>query len=537
MPLLEAPIPGVVYLATPDANPFESLLAFYVGIEDPARGIVAKFAGQVDADPRTGQLVATVEDGPQLPLEEIRLSLKQGPHALLRTPPGCGEYATEAELTPYSAPESPVSVENAFSIGSAPLGGCDRPNAPSFDAGTISPIAGEYSPVIVNLSRPDGSQEFGSVTLSLPQGLSAKLAGIPYCSGDALATAQRKAGREERADPSCPPASHLGEVVVGAGAGPSPYYVHGDAYLAGPYKGAPISVAIIIPAIAGPFDLGTVVTRTALYVDPVTAQVTAKTDPLPTVVRGIVLDVRAIQIRLDRPEFSLNPTSCDPRSLDATVLSASGATADLSSRFQVADCAVRGFRPRVAVHLRGNGRRNGHPALRAVVVARGGDANLGRVAVAVPQGTLIDLFHLRGICSRDQFAARSCPASSVVGSATVWSPLLDQALHGSVQLVETSGRYPALSVELNGQVQILLRGTVATPWGKVRVTLDRLPDIPFSRLRLDLAGGSRGLLANSVGLCARPPRAGVALVAQDGVHRHFHPRVAVACGGRGAGRR
>ena len=536
-PLLEAPLRGVVYLAKPYDNPFESLLAFYVGFDDREHGIVAKFAGQIEADPRTGQLVASVEEGPQLPIEEIRLSLKQGPHAMLRTPLTCGEYKTKSELTPYSAPESPVRFEDAFSIESSPQGGCGPPSAPSFDAGTVAPIAGWYSPFVMNLRRPDGSQEFSAVTLALPPGLSARLAGMLYCSVDALAAAERRAGAEEQANPSCPAASHLGQVIVGAGAGPSPYYLHGDAYLAGPYKGAPISVAIITPAIAGPFDLGTVVIRAALHVDPETAQVTAVTDPLPTALRGIALDVRAIQVRLDRPEFTLNPTSCDPRSLDATAISASGARADLSSRFQVAGCALHGFRPRIVVRLRGSGRRNGHPALRAVVVARRGDANLGRVAFSVPPSTLIDLFHLRRICTREQFEAGSCPVGSAVGSATAWSPLLDQPLKGSIHLVETSGRYPGLRIELDGQFHILLHGRVSTPWGRVRIAVGSLPDVPLSRFRLDLAGGSRGLLVNSTGLCTHPPRVGVGLVAHNGVRRRLRARVAVACAGRRRGHR
>jgi hypothetical protein len=530
-PLLEGSLRGEIFLADPYDNPFEELFAIYVGIDDHERGIVAKFAAEIEADPRTGQLVAMVDQAPQLPIEGVRLHFKAGAHALMRTPTACARYTTRSELTPYSAPASPVSLDNSFSVDATPFGGCGRPSALSFDGGTIAPIAGWYSPVVLSLSRSDGSQEVRSLNLSLPEGLSAKLAGVLYCPGAALLAAERRDGRAERADPSCPPSSRLGEVVVGAGAGPSPYYVRGDAYLAGPYRGTPISAAIVIPAIAGPFDLGTVVNRTALHVDPATAQITAEGDPLPTILRGVPLNLRSIQVKLDRPEFSLNPTSCAPRSLAATAMSPSGAAVKLSSRFQVGACRVRGFRPKAVIRLRGNARRNGHPALR-VEVARGGGANLGRVAVAIRAGTLIDLFHLRGICTRGQLAAGICPASSKVGSAAAWSPLLDQPLTGRVDLVETSGKYPGLRIELDGQVQILLRGRVATPSGKIRVTLDRLPDIPFSRLKLDLAGGKRGLLVNSAGLCGRPLLARVTLLAQDGVRRRLRPRIAVACGNR-----
>jgi hypothetical protein len=532
--LLEAPLPGVLYLADPYDNPFESLLAIYIEVDEPRRGIVAKFAGHVETDPSSGVLVITVNEGPQLPIERIGLDLRQGPHALLRTPPTCGEFRTESELTPYSTPDSPASLEDAFAIESSPQGGCGRPTRPSFDGGTIAPIAAWYSPFVMSLSRPDGSQEFHSVALSLPPGLTANLAVIRSCPNVALAAAVHRDGRDESASPSCPAASDVGDVWVGAGAGPSPYYMRGDVYLAGPFEGAPVSLAFVTPVIAGPFDLGTEVTRAAIHIDPETARVTAQIDPLPTAVRGVVLDVRSIGVRLDRPEFTLNPTSCDPTSLDAAVAPVSGATTAVSSRFQLAECRALGLKYRVRLRLAGGVRRHGHPALRAVVTPRGRGANLRRVAVAVPRGMLIDLLHLRAICSREQFAAESCPAPAAIGSATAWSPLLDRPLQGRVTLVETSGRYPGLGVELHGQVDILLRGAVAARRGRIRIVFDHLPDVPISRVRLDLAGGKRGLVANSGDLlCARPPRAGLTLVSQNGVRRLFRPRVAVTCGGRG----
>ncbi len=529
-PLLEAPLPGVLYLAEPYDNPFESLLAVYIEVDEPQRGIVAKFAGHVETDPSSGLLVITVNEGPQLPIERIGLDLRQGPHALLRTPPACGEFRTESELTPYSTPDSPAGLEDAFAIESSPQGGCGRPTRPSFDGGTIAPIAAGYSPFVMSLSRPDGSQEFHSVTLSLPPGLTAKLADIRSCPNDALSAAAHRDGSDELADPSCPAASDVGDVWVGAGAGVSPYYMRGDVYLAGPFKGAPVSLAFVTPVIAGPFDLGTEVTRAALHVDPETARVTAQIDPLPTAVRGVALDVRSIQVRLDRPEFTLNPTSCDPTSLDATVAPVSGAATAVSSRFQLAECRALGLKYGVRLRLTGSVRRHGHPALRAVVRPRAQDANLRRVAVAVPRSMLIDLLHLRAICNREQFAAESCPAPAAIGSATVWSPLLDRPLQGRVTLVETSGKYPGLGVELHGQVDILLRGAVAARRGKVRIVFDHLPDVPISRVALALAGGKRGLAVNSNGLCARAQRAGVTLVSQGGAHRWFGTRLSVPCG-------
>jgi hypothetical protein len=532
-PMLEAPLSGVLYLADPYDNPFESLLAIYIEVDEPQRGIVAKFAGHVEIDPSSGLLVITVNGGPQLPIQRIGLDLRQGPHALLRTPPICGEFRTESELTPYATPSSPVDLEDSFAVESSPQGGCGRPSPRSLDAGTISPIAAGYSPFVLSLRRPDGSEEFHSVALSLPPGLTAKLAGIRSCPSTALVAAVHRGGSEESANPSCPADSDVGDVWVGAGAGPSPYYMRGDAYLAGPFKGAPFSLAFVTPVIAGPFDLGTEVTRAALHVDPETARVTAQIDSLPSAVRGVVLDVRSIEVRLDRHEFTLNPTSCDPTSVDAAIISASGAATAVSSRFQLAECRALGLKYRVRLRLTGGVRRHGHPALRAVVTPRDRGANLRRLAVAVPRGMLIDLLHLRAICNPEQFIAESCPAPAAIGLATVWSPLLDRPLQGRVILVETSGRYPGLGVELHGQVDMLLRGAVSARRGKVRIVFDHLPDVPISRVRLDLAGGKRGLVVNSNGLCARPQRAGVTLVSQGGAHRWFGTRISVPCGSGG----
>ena len=261
--------------------------------------------------PATGQLTTTVTDAPQLPFEHFYLHFKQGPHATLRTP-GCGDYSTTGELTPYSDPGSPVPTSDPWSIDSGPGGNCDQPNAPSFDAGTVTPIAKAFSPFVMHLRRDDATQNFKAVTISPPQGTIAKLAGVAQCSDADLAAAANKSGAGEKAAPSCPANSEVGNVVAGAGAGPSPYYAPGKVYMAGPYKGAPLSLAIITPATAGPFDLGTIVVRTALYIDSKTAQITAVSDPIPAILDGIPTDVRSVDLTLDRDQFTETGTSCDP---------------------------------------------------------------------------------------------------------------------------------------------------------------------------------------------------------------------------------
>ena len=316
--LIDHPLPGAVYLAKPYDNPFKSLLALYITVNDPKTSTVVKLAGKVEVG-ADGQLTTTVSESPQLPFEDFKLDFFGGARAPLRTPATCGEYETTSELTPWSAPESgpPAKRSDAYPMEVGPNGhACphteaQQPNSPTFEAGTESPIAGAFSPFSLHLHREDGSQVFKALNVSLPPGLIGKLAGVGECSDAQLATAAGKSGAEEQASPSCPAASRLGTVSVGAGAGPSPYYVGGTAYLAGPYKGAPLSVAIITPAVAGPFDLGTVVVRSALYVNSETAQISVVSDPIPTILQGIPLDVRAIDVNLDRNQFTLNPTNCE----------------------------------------------------------------------------------------------------------------------------------------------------------------------------------------------------------------------------------
>ncbi len=343
-PLLDHPLPGAVYLANPHENPFGSLLALYIVIEDPISGVIVKLAGKVTPDPVTGQLSASFEENPQVPFEDFHLHFFGGAQGALRTPAICGTYTTTSVLTPYSAPESgpPATPSDSFAIG----GPCshsagEEPNAPRFHVGTESPQAGAFSRLGLKLVREDGSQELKGLEATLPPGLVGKLAGVAECSDAQIAAAEQKSGQAEKASPSCPAASEVGTVDVGAGAGPDPYYVQGKAYLAGPYKGAPLSLAIITPAVAGPFDLGDVVVRSALLVNPETAQITAKSDPIPTILQGIPLDVRSVTVKTSRPNFTLNPTSCNELSFTGSALSALNAAAPLSHSSRSSPCASR----------------------------------------------------------------------------------------------------------------------------------------------------------------------------------------------------
>ncbi len=544
-PLLEHPLPGAVYIASPHDNPFGSLLAIYIAVNDPIAGVIVKLAGEVHPDPQTGQLTTTFKENPQLPFEDFELNFVAGPRAALTTPPMCGEYETTTDLTPWTTPEEEDAHPfDRFQIGSGPGSSpcaqqpSDEPNTPSFSAGTITPLAGKYTPFVLNLKREDGSQRLSAIDAQLPPGLIGKLAGIPYCPEAALAVAGSRSGATELSSPSCPAASQVGMVDVGAGSGSQPYRVTGKAYLTGPYKGAPLGLAIVTPAVAGPFDLGNVVVRAALYVNPETAQISAKSDPLPTILQGIPIDVRSIALRMDRPRFTLNPTSCKAMSVTATALSVLGQVAPLSSRFQVGGCGDLGFKPKLTLSLKGGTERGKHPALRAVLKMRAGEANIAKAQVALPHSEFLDNAHIKTICTRVQFAegarpGERCPPDSIYGHARAITPLLDKPLEGPVYLRSSSHQLPDLVAALNGQIQVVLDGTIDSVKGGIRNRFEVVPDAPVSKFVLSMQGGKKGLLVNSTNLCRSTNRATAKFTAHSGKVNDFDPVVENSCAKQG----
>ncbi len=540
-PLLGHELPGAVYVAKPWSNPFGSLLAVYLAIEDEASGIIAKLAGKVTADPRTGRLTAIFAENPDLPLEDIRVHFFGGEHGVLSTPLTCGEQTTTATLTPWSAPQAPaVAASGSFGVS----GGCSgseaaAPKSADLTAGTEAPLAGAYSPFVLRISRPDASQHITGIQTTLPEGLLGRLAGIPYCPASGISQAQGREkpemGRLEEKDPSCPQASEVGTVNVTAGSGSDPLPVSGHAYLSGPYKGAPLSLVVIVPAVAGPFDLGTVVDRVALNVGEYDARIHAVADPLPTIRQGIPLDVRSIELKLDRSNFTLNPTSCEAKQIEASVSTQAGQSRPLSNRFQVGECGRLAFRPRLKLSLSGATGRTGHPALKAVVTypKEGDYANIARAQVSLPHSEFLDQGNIGKACTKPVLAERACPKKSIYGRARAWSPLLEKPLEGPVYLVGGYGyKLPAMVAELNGQVRLLLVGKVDTDKQHgIRNTFEVVPDAPVSRFVLQLKGGKHyGLLENSEDICSKRQKAGVAFRAQNGRKRTLSVPISNGCG-------
>lgn len=542
-PLLDEPVEGGVYLAEQQHNPFGSLVGIYIIAQAPSRGVTIAQAGRVEIDQATGQLTTVVDGLPPVPYSSFQLNLREGPRAPLTTPLACGTYQTTARLYPFSDPSTATVRTAPFKITSGPEGSAcvgseaQLPHAPTFEAGTQTPLAGMYSPFILKVMRGEASQHLQALNVTLPLGLTARLAGTAECSDAQIAQATARShegeGLLEQQSPSCPSGSEIGTVIVGAGSG-SPLYVQGHAYLAGPYKGAPLSIAIITPAIAGPFDLGVVVVRAALFVNESTAQVTVKSDPLPTSLQGIPLDVRSIAVQVAKRNFTLNPTSCEVKALSAEAISTTGQVADLQNRFQVGGCQGLKFEPKLNIQLKGPTKRAGHPALKAVVTypKSGEYANIASAQVGLPHALFLDQGNLNKVCKQAELKSSTCPKSSVYGHAKAWSPLLDKPLEGPVYLGVGYGyKLPALVADLNGQVRFLLVGKVDTnKENGLRNTFQVVPDAPVSRFILELKGGKKyGLLENSENLCAKKQRAEARLVAQNGLIDKLQPLIGVQC--------
>jgi hypothetical protein len=568
-PLLEEHLNGDVFVAQQDdpgttqqgaENPFDSLLAIYVVIKNPERGILVKLPGKVDLeDPaHPGQIVTTFDDLPQQPFSSFDFKFREGARAPLVTPPACGTYTTETEITGWSSvdpvtgavdPANIVHSNSDFKIvrgiggGPCPPGGVP-PFKPGFSAGSIDNNAGAYSPFVMRLSRGDGEQDMTRFSAVLPPGVLGKLAGLGKCPDAAVAIAKGKTGRQELASPSCPANSEIGRTLVGAGVGSVLTRVPGKLYMGGPFHGDPLSVIAITPAVAGPFDVNTVVVREALTLNSKTAEVEvdgSASDPIPHILRGIPVKVRDLRVYVDRPQFTLNPTSCDPSSTKATLFgsfadvfsSADDAPIALSDRYQAANCAALGFKPNLRLRLKGGTRRGGHPGLTATYRPRPGDANAEGVTVRLPRSAFLDQAHIRTVCTRVQFAADACPKGAQYGYIRAWTPLLDEPLQGPVWLRSSDHKLPDLVFDLHGLVDVEVATRIDSIRGGVRARVDSIPDAPLSKVVLKMQGGKKGLIVNSRNLCAGRNRATAQFDGQNGKINDFNPALKSDCGSKG----
>jgi hypothetical protein len=464
---------------------------------------------------------------------------------------------TEATLTPWSAPDSgpPAETTDTFEITSGPGGlPCpadlaDRPFDPELSAGMLSSTAGAFSPFVFKLKRDDGNQEILSTEVSPPEGVTAKLAGLPLCEEVDVAAG------------ACNESNRVGTVIVGAGAGSDPFYIQapneGKVYMAGPYDPdgggpadeAPLSMLIEVPAVAGPFDLGEVSVRAAVYVDPETARLNVVSDDLPQILEGVPLRVRDIRVRIDRDNFTVAPTDCSAKQVEAVAHGSHGAVANLATHFQVSDCGGLGFDPEFDFVANNSDAtdRSDHPALDTTVdfnqpagayASANGvrpKANIAKAEVTLPESIILDQDSLETICTRADYAAENCPANTQYGTAVAHSPLLDEPLQGPVYLRASDNPLPDLVADLNGIIDIDLAGAISQTGGKnsrLRTTFASVPDQAVSSFNLKLRGGNDGLLVNSESVCSSKSRrkVDVKVFGQNNLTAHQSPRIAIrAC--------
>jgi hypothetical protein len=545
-----ADVKGSLFLATPYENPFGSLIALYVVLRNPTLGIVVKQPLRVRTDPVTGQLTTTAEAMPQLPFSDFQLHFREGARSPLASPPSCGSYEAKALLYP-STGSAPVSVASAFPIVSGPESkACPTAGLPPFRpgliAGTLNNAAGHFSPFNLRISRTDSEQEITHFSIKLPPGIAAKLATVPYCSEAQIARARsrsqaRGGGALEQRNPSCPAQSLIGRTLAGFGVGSAQAYAPGKLYLAGPYRGSSLSMVSITAAQIGPFDLGTVVVREALQIDPETAEVfidSTGSDPIPHIIDGIPVHLRDLRAYVDRPGFVLNPTSCRRTSTASTLLGSGldfGSAADdrpvtVSTPFQAADCAALGFKPELSLRLLGKTGRGAHPKLRVSLRMKGGEANVEAAQITLPRSAFLEQGHIKTICTRAQFKAGQCPTASIYGHATAKTPLLDQPLSGPVYLRSSEHKLPDLVAELNNaQATIDLSGRIDSLNGRIRTTFEATPDVAVESFTLTMRGAGKGLLVNSTNLCRGTHRAIVQLSAHNGRVSNARPKLRASC--------
>jgi hypothetical protein len=529
---LEGPVFIARQLSTDPASGNEYRI--FLDAHSDRYGVDVRLVGHVFADPTTGQLTTKITEIPQVPFTSFRLNFVGGEQAVLSSPMTCGPNTSGAAMTPWSGNPAATPTSN-FTLHATPGGGgcaatlAARPFAPSFAAAPKSNQAGAYSPLHVTIGRGNGQQELKAATVALAPGMIGKLAGIPYCSAGAIAAAAGTSGAEQAAHPSCPAKSEVGVATVKAGTGPTPLSITGKVFLSGPYRGAPLSLAVVTPATAGPFDLGTVVVRVALFVDPETTQVTAVSDPIPDVFGGAQLSIRQIELNLNRKEFTLNPTSCAKLQSAATLnggganpaSSAAWSSFGATAPFQTSGCETLEFQPQLTIRFLGGRKatkRVGHPTLQATLEARKGDANIAAATVTLPPSEQLDQSHIKTVCTRVQLAAQQCPAASVYGHASATSPLLEDGLSGPVYLVSSNHTLPDLLADLQGQVDVRLHGVIKSVGKKARIqtSFAPIPDVPVSKFTLTMEGGKKGLLVNSKDVCAKRYFSRIEFQAQNG---------------------
>jgi hypothetical protein len=537
-PLLPNELVGSAYLAAQNANPFGSLIALYIAVYDPVSGVRVRFAGEVKPDPVTGQLVSTFRNTPQLPFEDLTLHFFGGSRAPLGTPAACGSYSAAASFAPWSGNPAANVSSPPFNIESGPGGSpCSSPLpfSPSLHTGSLNLQAGAFTPLTTTMSREDGQQPLQGIQLHFPPGLSGLLSGVALC------------GEQQANEGTCGPNSLIGETTVSVGLGGNPFAVKGGrVYITGPYKGAPFGLSIVNPAKAGPFDLGTgacdcVVVRAKVDVDPTTAQLTITTDntgpyKIPTILQGIPLQIKHVNVLITRPGFTFNPTNCSKMGVTGSIVSTEGASSTVGVPFQVTNCASLKFAPKFAVSTAGKTSRANGASLAVKLTYPnapfGSQANIKSVKVDLPRALPSRLKTLQKACLARVFEANpaACPATSIVGHAKAITPLIPVPLVGPAYFVSHGGEaFPSLIIVLQGYgvTLDLVGSTFISKAGITSSTFKTVPDAPVGSFELTLPEGKYSALAANGNLCKSKLAMPTAFVAQNGAVIHESTKISV----------
>lgn len=475
-PLMEEEIKGGVYIRSQNSRDPESGEMFRLALvlQNKKRGIDVRLPGQVRINKSTGRIETIFDNNPELPVSSLNLTFKDGPRAPLATPANCGPKTVETVLTSWG--KQTKTLQSSFNVDCVPHLGTFHLG---FQAGTRNPVGGASSPFNLLLSRADGQDVINGLRLAMPEGLLANLKGNV--------------------------GTQVGTVTADAGPGSQPYRFPGTVYLEGPYDDAPFSLRVVIPAKAGPFDLGEVVVRQKIYVDPTTAQVTVVSDPIPTIVEGVPVRLRNMSVDIDKPGFMINPTSCAEKEIGAVATSLAGQSTHIKTRFQVGGCDKLPVKPKLKIDVLGKKQLSyhKHPGIKATVTQTPGEAGLKRVEVALPLSLALDTKNAKALCEAAEAAAKACPEASVVGDATAISPVLNRPLHGKVYFVKgtevtktgiVKATLPKLWVALRGEVALDVWADSNVKKKRLVNTFARVPDAPISSFELNIYGGKNGIL-------------------------------------------
>ena len=534
-PALPERLEGSVYIGEPKPGDQYRLFLNASGF-----GINSKLVGSVRPNPLTGQLTAEFPNLPQAPFEDFELHLFSGERSLMATPDICTIYTVAATFYPWDATQAEQTSTQIFGLESGPHGtncpGQVRPFNPTLLAGTSNATAGAFSSFSLRLNREDGDQNLANVNFTMPPGLTGNLHGITYCSDADIAAATATLGRTEESNPSCPTSSEIGTSNVAAGPGTHPFHAYGKIYLAGPFQGAPLSLVVVTPALAGPYDYGTVVVRVALHIDPLDAHVIADSEKVPEIIGGIPLRLRSIQVNIDKPNFLINPTNCSTFDVASQGVGDQGTVANFTSPFQAVNCETLPFAPNMSIAQLGGHkftRRSQDPSLAIDLNTRPGDANIKAITVTLPKAFEIDQRHLGNLCDRTELASDQCAGRQPIGEAMTETPLLEKPLKGPVYAVSGYGVLPHLAFILGGQVTLIPEAESSSVQnGRLKTIVPVIPDAPIGNFRFTLFGGSQGYLSNTQNLCSVPTVSSIEFSAQNGKKLTQQVKTKTTCGSR-----